>query len=60
VVKLKLPPLPIGDLAHVGVAVLRPGSQDREIEGRVVPTTSVTGQPLSLWEGDTILELVNP
>jgi uncharacterized membrane protein len=60
VVKLALPPLPVGDLLHVGVAMLRPGSQDREIEGRVVPITSATGQPLSLWERDTILELVNP
>jgi hypothetical protein len=60
VVKLKLPPLPVGDLPHVGVAMLRPGSQDRETEGRVVPITSTTGQPLSLWEQDTILELVNP
>jgi uncharacterized membrane protein len=60
VVKLKLPPLPVGDLPHVGVGVLRPGSQDRETEGRVVPITSTTGQSLSLWEQDTILELVNP
>jgi uncharacterized membrane protein len=60
VVKLGLPPLPVGDLPHAGVAVLRPGSQDREIEGRIVPISSTTGQPLSLWEQDTIVELVNP
>jgi hypothetical protein len=31
-----------------------------DVEGRVVPITSVDGQPLLLWEKDTILELVRP
>ena len=60
VVKVTLPPLPVGDLPHVGVAVLRPGAADREVEGRLVPITPAGGQPLSLWEQDTILELVEP
>ena len=60
VVKVTLPPLPVGDLPHVGVAVLRPGAADREVEGRVTPITPTGGQTLSLWEQDTILELADP
>jgi hypothetical protein len=60
VVKLTLPPLPVGDVPHAGVALLRPGAGNLEIEGRVVPITSANGQPLSLWEEDTVLELVRP
>jgi uncharacterized membrane protein len=59
-VKLTLPPLPVGDLSHAGVAVLHPGAQDRDAERRVGPITSSSGQPLVLWEQDTILELVKP
>jgi hypothetical protein len=60
VVKVTLPPLPVGDLPHVGVAVLRPGAGDSDIEGRVAPITAPLSQPLSLWEQGTILELERP
>ena len=60
VVKLTLPPLPVGDLPHVGVAVLLPRTEDSDVEGRLMPITSTTGKPLSLWDQDTILELVRP
>jgi hypothetical protein len=60
VVKVQLPPLPVGDLPHVGVAVLRPGASDQDLEGRVTPITPTRGQTLYLWEQDTILELVDP
>lgn len=60
VVKVSLPPLPVGDLAHVGVAVLGPGIEDMEAEGRIVPITPVAGQRHTLWEQDTILELTRP
>jgi hypothetical protein len=60
VVKVTLPPLPVGDLPHVGVAVLRPGAGDSDVEGRVVPIAATSGQPLSLWEQGTILELERP
>jgi hypothetical protein len=60
VVKLTLPPLPVGDLPHVGVVVLRPRAEASDVKGRLVPTTSTTGGSLSLWEQDTILELVRP
>lgn len=60
VVKMTLPPLPIGDVARVGVAVLLPGADENDVEGRLVPITSATGEPLRLWEQDTILELIRP
>jgi len=60
VVKVQLPPLPVGDLPHVGVAVLRPGAADQDVEGRVTPITPTGAKTLSLWEQDTILELVDP
>ena len=59
-VKMTLPPLPVGDMAHVGVAVLLPGAEATDIEGRLAPITSATGETLSLWEQGTILELVRP
>jgi hypothetical protein len=59
-VKIVLPPLPVGDLPHMGVAVLRPGAGDSDIGGRVTPINSTLGQRLSLWEHDTVLELVRP
>jgi len=59
-IKVALPPLPVGDMAHVGVALLLPGAGDREIEGRLMPIRSSGGQPLSLWEQDTIVELTEP
>ncbi len=60
VFKLTLPPLPVGDLPYVGVAVLHPRAEASDMEGRLVPITSITGEPLSLWEHNTILELVRP
>ena len=60
VVKVALPPLPVGDLAHVGVAALRPGAGDSDVEGRVAPITAPLSQPLSLREQGTILELERP
>jgi uncharacterized membrane protein len=60
VVKVSLPPLPVGDLPHVGVAVLGPGIEDSDVEGRIVPITAVAGQDATLWEQDTILELTRP
>ncbi len=59
-IEATLPPLPVGDLPHVGVAVLRPGAGDREIEGRLVPIRPAGQRPLSLWEQDTIVELKKP
>jgi len=60
VVKLTLPSLPVGNLAHAGVALLQPGAGNADLEGRVVPITSASGEPLSLWEQNTILELMRP
>jgi uncharacterized membrane protein len=60
VVKLTLSPLPVGDLPYAGVAVLLPRAQDSDVEGRLVPIRSTTGETLSLWEQETILELVRP
>jgi uncharacterized membrane protein len=60
VVKVALPPLPVGDLAHVGVGVLAPGAKGSDIEGRIVPIIPLAGQDLALWEQDTILELTKP
>ncbi len=59
-VKVSLPALPVGDLPHVGVALLRPGVENSDVQGRVAPIRSVAGKPLSLWEDNTILELVKP
>ena len=59
-VQVALPPLPVGDLAHVGVAVLYPGAAEGEVEGRVRPITAAGGQPLSFWDRDSIVELIEP
>jgi len=59
-VKVSLPPLPVGDLPHVGVAVLRPGADPADMAGRLVPISAVAGQPLTLWQGDTVVELARP
>ncbi len=64
-VQVALPPSPVGDLSHAGVAVLRPGGStpltpsaaDRKVEGRLVPIEPAGGQPLSLWDQETIVEL---
>lgn len=60
VVKVTLPPLPVGDLPHAGVALLRPGTENTDVKGRVPPILSTSGQLLSLWEQNTILELIKP
>jgi uncharacterized membrane protein len=67
VVKVTLPPLPVGDVPHAGVAVLRPGVTNQDVSGRLTPITFAAGQPpaklgagLSLWQEDTILELPRP
>jgi hypothetical protein len=60
VVRISLPPLPVGDVPHVGVAVLRPGAAAFEVAGRVVPISSDSAEPRSLWESGTVLELVRP
>ena len=57
-IKVTLPPLPVGDLAHAGVAVVLPGAGDREVEGRLVPIVPSDGRPLSLWDQATIVELI--
>jgi uncharacterized membrane protein len=59
-VGVTLPSLPVGDLAHVGVAVLQPGAGDRDLQGRLVPITPAGGGRLSLWAQDTVVELVKP
>jgi hypothetical protein len=60
VVKVALPPLPVGDLPHVGVAVLRPVVENLDVGGRVAPITSADNAPLFLWGENTVLELVRP
>lgn len=60
VVKVTLPPIPLGELSYVGVAVLDPGADDMDAGCRVVPITSASGGSLTLWEQDTILELEIP
>jgi hypothetical protein len=60
VIKLALPPLPVGDLPHVGVAVLRPGAGNQDVEGRLVPIVPASGATLSLREKDTMVELTKP
>jgi uncharacterized membrane protein len=59
-IRVTLPPLPVGDLPHVGVAVLRPGAADQEVKGRLVPTVPAGERPLSLWGQDTVVELMEP
>lgn len=59
-VRISLPPLPVGDLAHGGVAVLYPGAVETDVEGRVWPITQADGRPLLLWEQDSIVELTEP
>ena len=60
IVKVSLPPLPVGDLPHVGVAVLGPGIENSDVAGRIVPIAVAAGQDATLWEQDTILELTRP
>jgi hypothetical protein len=59
-VQVSLPPLPVGHLSHVGVAVLRPGVENMDVAGRLAPEPTVSGQPLQLWEENTIVELAKP
>jgi hypothetical protein len=60
VVRVALPPLPVGDAERLGVALVRPGAGDRDVEGRVTPITWDGSQPLRLRENHTILELTLP
>jgi hypothetical protein len=60
IVKVTLPPLPLGDLPHAGVAVLRPHTEDTDADGRVVPITSPSGAQMILRDNSTILELPRP
>jgi uncharacterized membrane protein len=65
IVKVTLPPLPVGDLGRgsrlgAGLALLPPGYGPPEAEGRLVPIASATGERLLLSDQDTILELVMP
>jgi hypothetical protein len=69
-IKLALPPLPVGDLPRVGVAVIRLGFEDTDVDGRLTPITPTThreqsgGQMPSPGEQtvgtDGILELPTP
>jgi uncharacterized membrane protein len=59
-VRVTLPSLPVGHLAYAGVAVLRPGVENRDVAGRLAPEPALGGQPLQLWEENTIVELVKP
>lgn len=58
VVKATLPPSPLGDVHHLGVALLRPGADPADTGGRVAPITSTSDLTLTLWERGTIVELV--
>jgi hypothetical protein len=58
--EVRLPALPVGDLAHVGVAVLYPGAEDQDVRGRVVPIVVPGGTAPILREENTILELSIP
>jgi hypothetical protein len=65
VVRLSLPGLPVGDLPHAGVAVLRPGADSLDPAGRVgaqqgVRQASPPAAPLRLREENTIVELPRP
>jgi uncharacterized membrane protein len=59
-VRVAPPPLPVGDLPHLGVAVLRPNAGNLDAEGRLTPITAANGSTLSLWQQNTILELTKP
>ncbi len=59
VVKVTLPSLPVGDLSHAGLALLRPGYEPLQVEGRLVPITSASGGRVRLSDQDTILELTH-
>jgi hypothetical protein len=59
-VRVTLPSLPVGDVPHAGVAVLRPGFDPLAVEGRLLPMEPASGQQVSLREGGTVLELVRP
>jgi uncharacterized membrane protein len=60
VVRVTLPPLPVGDVPHAGVAVLRPGFDPLAVEGRLLPIEPVSSRQVPLREGGTVLELVRP
>ncbi len=60
VIRVTLPPLPVGDVPHTGVAIVRPGDDPLGGGGRLVPIETASGVPVSLREGDSVLELVRP
>jgi uncharacterized membrane protein len=59
-VRVTLPPLPVGDVPHAGVAVLRSGFDPLAVEGRLLPIEPASGQRVPLREEGTVLELVRP
>jgi hypothetical protein len=59
-VRVRFPPLPVGDAPHIGLAVIQPDFDPFDEEGRLVPIEPVSGSLLPLQEGGTILELATP
>jgi uncharacterized membrane protein len=60
VIRMALPDLPVGSLRYAGVALVRAGTDISDPAGRLVPIASASGQPPTLWENGTILELETP
>jgi uncharacterized membrane protein len=60
VVRVTLPPSPLGDVPHLGVALLRPGADPADAAARVAPIISSSDYPLTLWDQGTIAELLRP
>jgi hypothetical protein len=60
VIHMTLADLPVGDLPFAGVALVRAGADEADPAGRLVPITSAGGQPPTLRENGTILELKKP
>jgi len=58
VAKVTLPPSPMGDVPHLGVALLHPFAEPADAGGRVAPITSTSENTLTLWEEGSIVELV--
>jgi hypothetical protein len=51
VVTVALSPLPLSDVPHLGVALLRPGADPADPDGRVVPITSRLGHASPVGTG---------
>jgi uncharacterized membrane protein len=60
VVKITLPPSPLDEVPHVGVALLRPRAELSDPAGRVTPISPTSNRGLTLWKAGTILELARP